>query len=152
MGRSEFGRAKAGGSPSWAGAVIALLDTHVFVWWVAGGKRLSPAQRRVIARATAEEPLRVSDISLWEVALLSSRGRIKLGLPLRDWLEGSVAPEWVQRVGISPAVAADATLLPAGVPEDPADRIILATARVLGATLLTRDQAMIDAAVVPVLE
>ena len=131
--------------------MIALLDTHMLIWWVQGGKRLSADQRRIIARASASEPLRVSDISLWEVAVLAVRGRIKLRLPLRDWLEGAVAPEWVRREGISPAIAADATLLPTDAPDDPADRIILATARVLGATLLTRDTAMIDSAVVPTL-
>jgi PIN domain nuclease of toxin-antitoxin system len=132
--------------------VIALLDTHVLVWWIEGGKRLSRRQRQVISRASAAEPLLVSDITLWEVAMLHSHGRIKLGLPLRDWLEGAVAPEWVRRMGISPAIAADVTLLPAGAPNDPADRIILATARVLGATLLTRDSSMIDAEVVPTIE
>jgi PIN domain nuclease of toxin-antitoxin system len=58
----------------------------------------------------------------------------------------------VQRVGISPAIAADVTVLPVGAPDDPADRIILATARVLGATLLTRDARMIDAGVVATVE
>ncbi len=132
--------------------VTTVLDTHVLVWLVEGGKRLSPAQRRMIGRANPENPLRVSDISLWEIALLHARGRIRLGLPLRDWLEGAVAPEWVRREGISPAIAADVALLPAGVPDDPADRIILSTARVLGATLLTRDGSMVDAAVVPTIE
>jgi PIN domain nuclease of toxin-antitoxin system len=108
--------------------VIALLDTHILLWWLEGGKRLSRAQRRVIARASAREPLRVSDISLWEIAMLASRGRIRLQLPTREWLEGAVAPEYVIRVGISPAIAAQATTLPAGAPHDPADCIILATA------------------------
>ena len=124
--------------------MIALLDTHVLIWWLQGGGPLSPAQRRVMNAADADSPLRVSDISLWEVATLHSLGRIQLSIPLREWLEKAAAPPLVRRHGISPAIAADVAALPESFHRDPADRILVATARILGATLLTHDRHIVD--------
>ena len=127
----------------------ALLDTHILLWWFDGVSRLSARQEEVLRGAGEEEPLWVSDITLWEVATLSSLGRIKLSLPLREWLEQATAPPLVQRLPITPAVAAEVAALPDSFHRDPADRIIVASARVLGATLLTRDRRIIDSALVP---
>ena len=80
--------------------------------------------------------------------MLHSRGRIRLKIPLREWLEAAVAPPLVRRCGISPAVAAELAALPDSFHRDPADRILVATARVLGATLLTQDRRIVDAALV----
>ena len=118
----------------------ALLDTHILLWWLGTASRLSAEQWRVIEKAGPDEPLWISEISLWEIATLHSLGRIELRLPLRDWLEKATAPPLVRRFGISPAVAAEVAALPDSFHRDPADRIIVATARVLGATLLTQDQ------------
>ncbi|MFN8626329.1 MAG: type II toxin-antitoxin system VapC family toxin [Candidatus Binatia bacterium] len=128
-----------------------LLDTHVLLWWFDGGDRLPRSHRRVIRRADAEHPLWMADITLWEIATLHTLQRIRLRLPLRDWLERATAPPLVTRQGISPAIAAEVAALPLAFPRDPADRIIMATARVLGATLLTSDTRMIDAKLVPTL-
>ena len=83
--------------------MTALLDTHILIWWLNDSNRLSPAQQEVVASASAESPLLVSDISLWEVATLHSLGRIQLTIPLRVWLDKAVAPPLVRRHGISPA-------------------------------------------------
>ena len=72
-------------------AMKALLDTHVLLWWHGDRGRLSREQRDVIAAAGADSPLEVSDISLWEVAMLYSLGRIRLTIPLREWLDKAVA-------------------------------------------------------------
>ncbi len=127
----------------------ALLDTHVLIWWLNDRSRLSPGQRGVIDAATPEAPLHVSEISLWEVAMLHGLGRIRLALPLREWLDKAVAPPLVRRQGISPAIATDVAALPESFHRDPADRILVATARVLGATLLTSDRRILDAALAP---
>ena len=129
----------------------ALLDTHVLLWWHGERDRLSPVQREVIAAADEETPLRISDISLWEVAMMYELGRIRLTIPLREWLEKAVAPPLVRRHGISPAVAAELASLQESIPRDPADRILVATARVIGATLLTRDHRIADAGLVDTL-
>ena len=117
--------------------------------WLNGGDRLSEAHREIIAQANAEAPLLVSDIWLWEVATLNSLGRIRLTLPLRIWLKKAVAPPLVQRQGIAPAIAAEIAKLTDSFHRDPADRILVATARVLGATLLTRDRRIVGAGLVP---
>ncbi|MBI4604793.1 MAG: type II toxin-antitoxin system VapC family toxin [Planctomycetes bacterium] len=126
-----------------------LLDTHVLVWWLEGSDRLSRDHRRILKGASPERPLLISEISLWEVATLNELGRIALTLPLREWLERAAAPPLVQRCGITPAVAAEVASLPASFHRDPADRIIVATARVLGATLLTCDRRILQAKLVP---
>ena len=128
-----------------------LLDTHVLLWWLEDGHRLSPAQRRILETADLEAPLGVSDISLWEIAMLENLRRIALSIPLREWLEKAVAPPIVQRVGISPAVAAEVASLPESLHRDPADRILVATARVNGLTLVTQDRRILDADLVPTL-
>ena len=124
----------------------ALLDTHVLIWWLNDRRRLSLAQRQVVDSVRPEEPLLVSDITLWEVAMLHGMGRIRLALPLREWLDKAAAPPLVQAHGISPAIAAEVAALPDSFHRDPADRILVATARVLGATLLTQDRRILDAA------
>ena len=127
-----------------------VLDTHVLLWWFEQGS-LSAGQRRVIRRATASQPLWVSDITLWEIATLVELGRVRLRLPLREWLDRATAAPLVMRHGISPAVAAEVANLPPTFHRDPADRIIVATARVLGATLLTADRRIVKSQLVATL-
>ena len=129
----------------------ALLDTHILLWWHGDRSGLSREQQDVIAAAGADSPLEVSDISLWEVAMLHGLGRIRLTIPLREWLDKAVAAPLVRRHGISPAVAAELASLPDSFHRDPADRILVATARVLGATLLTRDRRIAEAELVDTL-
>jgi PIN domain nuclease of toxin-antitoxin system len=128
-----------------------LLDTHILIWWLESKDRLSQAQQEAIRNASPDSPLLLSDISLWEIAVLYELGRIRLALPLREWLERATAPPLVQRCGISPAIAAELASLPATLHRDPADRIIISTARVFGATLLTSDSRIISSGIVPTL-
>ena len=127
------------------------LDTHILLYWLADTGRLTRRQKTAIQKATADHPLWVSDITLWEIATLASLNRIRLHLPLRDWLEAAVAPPLVRRVSISPAIAAEVASLPETFPRDPADRIIVASVRTMGATLLTQDQRIIESGLVATL-
>jgi len=77
--------------------------------------------------------------------------RIQLAMPLREWLEKAVAPPLVRRHGISPAIAAEVAALPDSFHRDPADRILVATARILGATLLTQDRHITESGLVETL-
>ena len=131
--------------------MTALLDTHILIWWLNDSNQLSPAQRKVITSASAQSPLLISDISLLEVATMHNLGRIQLTIPLRGWLDKAVAPPLVRRHGISPAIVAELATLPDSFHRDPADRILVATARTFGATLLTQDRRIIDAALVDTL-
>lgn len=128
-----------------------LLDTHILIYWLGTDLRLSVEQKRVLEQASPESPLWVSDITLWEIATLYNLKRLSFHLPLRDWLEAATAPPLVQRVGISPAIATAVAALPSSFHRDPADRIIIASAQLLGATLLTHDKQIIQSALVPTL-
>jgi PIN domain nuclease of toxin-antitoxin system len=129
--------------------VIALLDTHVLLWWAEDSKRLSAAQRRLLKKANDTTALGVSDVSLWEIALLVERGRVRLALPLDEWLARATAAPLVERCGMSPAIAREMLALSTTFDWDPADRILVATARVLGVPLVTSDQRIVDASLVP---
>jgi PIN domain nuclease of toxin-antitoxin system len=126
-----------------------LLDTHVLLHWLWRDPRLSDRHRRVCEAAGEDAPLWLSEVTLWEIAMLYSLRRIRLDVPLRDFLEQATSPPLVQRVRISPAIAAEVAALPDSFHRDPADRLIVASARVLGATLLTQDAKIIDAKLVP---
>ena len=135
--------------------MIALLDTHILLFWLGSGRRggrLSRKQKRVVEDASADQPLLVSDISLWEIATLYEHGRIKLRMGLREWLEAAVAPPLVKRASVSPAVAAQVAMLPPTFHRDPADRILVATAMIHAATLLTHDERIIDSGIVATLQ
>jgi PIN domain nuclease of toxin-antitoxin system len=129
-----------------------LLDTHVLIYWLEGKARLSREQKRIVGRAGASSPLLISDITLWEIATLYELGRIRLRVPLRDWLEAAASPPLVERVGISPAIAADVAVLPPTFHRDPVDRILVATARVCAAVLLTNDTRIIESGIVRTVE
>lgn len=129
-----------------------LLDTHILVWWAGELGRLSRRQKAALADLTPESPAWVSEITFWEIANLISLGRIELDLPLREWLERATAPPLVRTSGITPAVASEVASLPDSFHRDPADRVLVATARVLDATLATRDRKIIDSRLVPTLK
>jgi len=128
--------------------MTALLDTHILVRWLAAPESLSAAQAHVLAAVHPGAPLLVSDISLWEIATLVSLGRVTLDRPLRDWLEQAIAPPLVRRVAISPAIASAVADLPDSFHRDPADRIIVASALVHRAQLITSDVRIREAALV----
>jgi PIN domain nuclease of toxin-antitoxin system len=117
---------------------VILLDTHVLVWMVADSKRLSRAAAAAIRRAEDEGGVAISAITLWELASLIARGRVQaygtVDASVRLLIEGvSVKP-------ITPEIAALTTQFPDAYPRDPADRLIGATARAEGVSLITRDE------------
>jgi PIN domain nuclease of toxin-antitoxin system len=126
-----------------------LLDTHVFLWWHLDRKQLSRKQRAVVERAS-DAPVAVSDITLWEVALLVELGRVELDVPLGQWLELASAPPLVERLRVTPVIAAEVAILGSSLHRDPADRILVATARVHGLQFVTSDRAIAASRLVPV--
>lgn len=109
---------------------------------------MNAAQKKALAGASPDRPLLISDITLWEIATLVELGRIRLAIGLREWLQQAVAPPLVQRCAISPEVAAEVAQLPATFHRDPADRIIVCTARLERATLMTADRRIIESQLV----
>lgn len=120
-----------------------VLDTHAFVWWVASPDRIPRKARSRVDRAVAGgETLRVSSISVWEVAMLVARGRLELTMDVSAWLAAAETLPMLEFVPVDNAVALRAAGLPDTLPRDPADRIIAATALGLGATLVTGDERL----------
>jgi PIN domain nuclease of toxin-antitoxin system len=128
-----------------------LLDTHILIWWFQKSPRLTSEQESVLASARDGQPLLVSNITLWEISMLASLGRLKIDLPLREWLAMATAAPLVERSEITPAIAAEVAALPDTFHRDPADRIIVSTARVLEATLLTADSMIRESKLVKTL-
>jgi PIN domain nuclease of toxin-antitoxin system len=123
---------------------LVLLDTHVWLWLVAGSPDLTTEARHTIDRAAAAGTLRIAAISLWEIALLASRGRIVLGKSIGSWLAEALADPAPAIDPLSPQIAVEACSLPEAFHRDPADRMIVATARVTNAVLMTRDRQILD--------
>ncbi len=119
--------------------MTVLLDTHVWIWWVADPKRLSQQAAEAIADAGT---LLVASISCWEVAMLAAKRRIEFDRPAERWIRQALARPGLRSVSLTPGVATAAGLLPESFPGDPADRLIYATARAEGAELLTRDRRL----------
>jgi PIN domain nuclease of toxin-antitoxin system len=121
-----------------------LLDTHVWIWLMLANVELAVGGRRAINRAAASGQLRIAAISLWEVALLASRGRVVLGQPLPQWIIEAVSAPGLSIEPPLPQIAVEASALPEAFHRDPADRLIVATARVTDAVLMTRDRHILD--------
>jgi PIN domain nuclease of toxin-antitoxin system len=128
--------------------VIALLDTHILLWWFEQPKRLSLPQRRILARANAAHPLGVSDTTLWEVALLVEVGRVRLALPIDQWLSRATAAPRVELCATTPEIARELASLATTRGWDPADRLLVATARVFGVPLVTSDARILESGLV----
>lgn len=118
---------------------MILLDTHVWVWWVHGEDRLSPAHRDAIA-AHEDVGIGVSAISCWEIAKLVQNKRLVLPCRTLEWLDQALAYPGVRLIDLSPRICTESTELPGEFHKDPADQIIVATARVLECPLLTEDE------------
>jgi PIN domain nuclease of toxin-antitoxin system len=116
-----------------------LLDTHAWIWWLARDERLGPRLTAALDGLPAQERPFLSDISLWEVAMLFERGRLHFTIPFDQWLETAAHARTVRLLPITPAVAAEVAALPKTFHRDPADRVIVATCRVLKLPLVSRD-------------
>jgi len=122
---------------------LILLDTHIWYWWVGESPRLLDAQRALID-AHRPNGLGLSIISVWEVAKKNQLGKLELDRPLGEWINTALTFSNLVVLPISREIVLDATALPDGFRSDPADELIVATARVLGVPLLTADRKLLD--------
>jgi PIN domain nuclease of toxin-antitoxin system len=122
---------------------LLLLDTNVWLWVISATGQLSPAVRTQINDTAQTGRLRLSTMSLWEISLLASRSRIELGEAAMSWIVEAEARSRIVFEPLSPEIAVEAGELPGDFRSGPADRIIVATARVTGATLATRDRRIL---------
>ena len=122
---------------------MIVLDTHVWIWWVSDPGLVSAHARKLLERSIKDESVHISCISSWEVAMLADRGRLRLTMPVEDWVEKSEALSFFNFVPVTNSIALKSVYLPAPFHSDPADRIIVATAIAMGATLVTKDQKIL---------
>lgn len=116
---------------------MIILDTHIWVWWAGSDPQLPPDYLAYI-QAEAASGLGVCAISCWEVAKLVERGRLVLSVPVQQWLTQALQPPVLQ-LPLSPEVAVGSTQLPGAFHRDPADQLIVATARHYDCPLVTLD-------------
>ena len=116
---------------------MIVLDTHAWLWWVSAPARLGRLARRQIDEA---RKVGIPAICCLEIATLAARGRIGLDRPVLAWLQDSLARPDVDLLPLTPAVSVKAAELPTDFPVDPADRLIVATAILESAMLVTKDQ------------
>ena len=118
----------------------AILDTHAWLWWVTQNPRLSDTARDAIEDAQSEGTLWLSAFSIWEVAKKVQKGQLVLDRALDEWLDQATTPAGLHVAELTRAVLVESCRLPGGFAGDPADTIIVATARSLGAVLVTKDE------------
>lgn len=121
-----------------------LLDTHVFVWYMNGDETLNKAARKMITIACHEHQAHLAAISLWEISMLEKKERIILEMPYAEWINQSLEHTHIHIAPLTPVIAAESCHLPGTFHEDPADRLIVATARIHGLTLITRDTRILS--------
>ena len=120
-----------------------LLDTNAAIWMMRNERLAPAAQHAIDAAFQSSTDVLVSPITAWEVGQLVSRNRLDLLATPRGWFRRLLAIPGMRLAELSPDVLIAASFLPGTPPNDPADRILLATARELGATLITRDREML---------
>ncbi len=120
-----------------------LLDTHAAIWITEDRPLASAAVAALDAAYQAGSLVLVSAITAWEVGLLVARNRIRLVAKPEHWFQRLLAIPGIRLAELSPDILIASSFLPGEPPRDPADRILLATARDLGATLITRDRLLL---------
>jgi len=129
-----------GGTP----AGLLVLDTHVWIWMMEGLKSdLSSATVEAIEEAGGRSELALAAISVWELSMLEARGRLTLSRSIDEWVRAALTAPGLRLADLTPEIAVESTRLPGIPPGDPADRMIIATTRVLGGTLITCDDQIL---------
>ncbi len=122
---------------------MILLDTHIWIWWVHGDDHLSASQIALL-EDNEQEGLAISIISCWEVAKLVEYKRLILPCAVAEWFDQALRYPGIVLLGLTPSIVLASTQLPAGFHKDPADQMIVATARVFDYPLLTSDYKILN--------
>ncbi|MGJ3241553.1 MAG: type II toxin-antitoxin system VapC family toxin [Opitutales bacterium] len=127
--------------------ITYVLDTHVLLWFRIKPDELGPKTLRLLKKP--ETAIVISIVTALEVALLVHKGRISLPQPVDTWFEVSLTLFQTKAYPLTPQIISDAYTLPDPFYADPADRLLVATARVEELTLITADQRILDYPAVP---
>ena len=122
-----------------------LLDTHCWVWMQLGlTSRFAHGSLRTIERSARAGELGVSVISVWEVGMLEAKGRLELRMSCAEWIRAALGTPGLSLIPLNTEIAIESSRLPGSFQGDPADRMLIATARVTGAKLMTKDGKILD--------
>ena len=126
-----------------------LLDTHIWIWWLHGEATLKAKNRQKLDKLCEEGELPyLSDMSLWEVQMLHSKGRLPLKVSFEDWLKSACRS--VRLLRLSPEVILKLNEIPGTFHGDPADRLIVATSMAHQLSLSTEDGKIIQSRLVSI--
>ena len=121
-----------------------LLDTHTWIWWNASPEKLSKTVRSTLECVGEVDQIFLSAISPWELCKLVEKGRLSFSKSLVDWLEEALQIVRLQLVPLTPEISFRSTTLPSPFHDDPADQIIVASARTLDAIVVTKDKLLLN--------
>jgi PIN domain nuclease of toxin-antitoxin system len=123
---------------------LIVLDTHAWIWLINGDEQLRLSEALpLIERVAQLSNVKVSAISVWEVSMLEAKGRISFSMECLDWVKQALAAPGISLVPLTPEIAVLSSRLPGEFHGDPADRIIVATALELSASLVTKDKKIL---------
>lgn len=122
---------------------MIVLDTHALIWVMEDDAKLGPDARGAVVDASRDNGVGVSAIIPWEIAMLVEKGRLRLAREVGEWIEAALAQPGIRLLPIESRIAVNSTRLPGSFHADPADRLIVATARHWKAPLMTADAAII---------
>ncbi len=117
-----------------------LLDTHTWIWWNMNPQKLSKKVKEIIGKSDLYDEMLLSAISPWEFSKLLEKKRIGISCNPEDWINVALDMPKLRIIPLSPILSYRSTVLPQPFHNDPADQIIVATARAENATLLTKDE------------
>ena len=123
---------------------MIVLDTHVWIWFVSNPELLSKPAKKAINAAMAQKEIFISSISAWEVALLVDKKRLEFTLDITDWIAKTEKLQFFQFIPVDNSVAVKSVNLPQPLHSDPADRIIIATAITIAASVVTKDEKILN--------
>ncbi|MFP4585786.1 MAG: type II toxin-antitoxin system VapC family toxin [Desulfococcaceae bacterium] len=121
-----------------------LLDTHTWIWWNMNPGKLSSEVKGIIANDDGYEEMLLSAISPWEFSKLLEKRRLGISCHPEEWLNTALDMPKLRLVPLSPILSYRSTVLPKPFHNDPADQLIVATARQENATILTRDEKILE--------
>lgn len=122
---------------------MILLDTHTWIWSHSATKLLSDNVKKII-QTTRTDQRAIASISIWEFAMMVTKRRIAVKIDPKLWLYNAISMSGLQVIELTPEIAMESCNLPDDFHRDPADRIIVATARTHNLTLLTKDKKIIE--------
>ncbi len=120
-----------------------MLDTHTWIWWHMNPQKLSQKVKRIVGNTDRYDEILLSAISPWEFSKLLEKKKIGISCDPEDWINSALDMLKFRLIPLSPVLAYRSTVLPQPFHSDPADQIIIATAREENATILTKDERIL---------